>query len=341
MKELRFAAFGAGFWANYQLAAWRELPGVRCVAVYNRTRSRAEALAARAAVPAVYDDPERLLREVKPDFVDVITSVETHSSLVRLACEYGTAVICQKPMATSLREAEDMVAGCHRAGVPFLVHENWRWQVAVRRLRQALDEGSIGAPFRACLEFNSSFPVFENQPFLRSLDRFILTDVGSHILDVVRFLFGEAERLYCQTHRVHADIAGEDVATVMVRTRSGVTVTAEMSYASLSERERFPETRALIEGELGSLELAPDYWLRLTTADGVVARRYPPPSYPWADPLYAPVHASIVECNANLLAALRGEAAAETTGEDNLKTVRLVFAAYESAETGQAVVLPG
>lgn len=61
--------------------------------------------------------------------------------------------------------------------------------------------------------------------------------------------------------------------------------------------------------------------------------------YAWADPAYALVHASIVPCNANLLRAIKGEGPAETTAEDNLRTVRLVFAAYESAATGNAIRL--
>ena len=67
--------------------------------------------------------------------------------------------------------------------------------------------------------------------------------------------------------------------------------------------------------------------------------RVPPPRYPWADPEYDVVHASIVECNRNLLGALRGQAPAETTGEDNLRTVRLVFAAYESARCNTVIAL--
>ena len=55
--------------------------------------------------------------------------------------------------------------------------------------------------------------------------------MGSHILDVARFLFGEADSLYCQTHRVHRDIRGEDVATVMLRMRAATTVVCEMAYA--------------------------------------------------------------------------------------------------------------
>jgi predicted dehydrogenase len=61
MRTLRFAIFGTGFWSRFQLAGWRELGGVECVALYNRTRARAEVLAQAFDVPRVYDDPEALL----------------------------------------------------------------------------------------------------------------------------------------------------------------------------------------------------------------------------------------------------------------------------------------
>jgi hypothetical protein len=63
----------------------------------------------------------------------------------------------------------------------------------------------------------------------------------------------------------------------------------------------------------------------------------PPPRYAWADARYDVVHASGVPCNANLLRGLRGEGSAETTAEDNLKTLRLVFAAYDAAASGETV----
>jgi predicted dehydrogenase len=339
MSNLRFAIFGTGFWARYQLAGWRELAGVECVALYNRTRAKAEALAREFGVPAVYDDPEELLRDQRLDFVDVITDVDTHSRFVHMAAARGLPVICQKPMAPTYSEAERMVAVCRDADVPFFVHENWRWQTPIRQLKHLLDTGQIGQPFRARFSMVSGFSVFANQPFLRELEQFVLTDMGSHVLDVARFMFGEAQRLYCQTGRVHTDIKGEDVATVMLQ-MGGVTVICELGYAeNFLERDRFPETLIFIEGERGSIELAPDCWLRMTTADGTHARRYPPPRYAWADPAYDLVHASIVPCNANILGALRREAPAETTSADNLHTVRLVFAAYESAASGQAVAL--
>ncbi len=337
MKESRFAILGTGFWSRYQLAGWRELSGARCVALYNRTRAKAEKLAAEFGVPAIYDDAEELLQREKPDFIDIITDVDTHSRFVHLAATYRTPVICQKPMAPSIAEAEKMIAACRAGNVPFSVHENWRWQTPIRQLKKVLDSHVIGDVFRARVDYCNSFPVFENQPFLKSLEQFIVADMGSHILDVVRFLFGEPARLYCRTHQVHRDIAGEDAATVMMRMQTGATVTCNLSYASRVEHDCFPQTFILVEGETGSVALAPDYWLRVTTEKGTEARRCPPPEYPWADPRYALVHSSIVACHADLLRALQNGTAPETSAEDNLKTLRLVQAAYDSARDNGAV----
>ena len=337
MKELRFAIIGAGFWARYQLAAWRELSGVRCIALCDRVRSRADFLARQFDVPAVYEDAEELLRCEKPDFLDVITDAETHSRFVHLAAKHRIAVICQKPMAPALTDAEQMVAICAAAKVPFSMHENWRWQTPIREIKRVLESRVIGKVFRARIDYCNSFPVFENQPFLKTLRQFILADMGSHIFDVVRFLFGEATRIYCHSHQITPGIAGEDAATAMLQMQSGATVVCNLSYASRLEHDCFPQTFLHIEGELGSLELAPDYWLRLTTSRGTETRRSPPLIYSWADARYALVHSSIVECHKNLLNALQTGTDPETSAADNLKTLRLVQAAYDSAQISQAV----
>ncbi|HEY0074079.1 MAG TPA: Gfo/Idh/MocA family oxidoreductase [Abditibacteriaceae bacterium] len=334
MDELKFAIIGTGFWARYQLAAWGEVPGVRCVALCDKERGKAEKLAQQFGITQIYDDAEKLLREAKPNFVDIITDVNTHAPFVELCAKYRTPVICQKPMAPDLATARRMVEVCKEANVPFFIHENFRWQTPIQELRKELDSGIIGAPFRARLQFNCSFPVFENQPFLAELEQFIITDVGSHLLDVARFLFGEAQSLYCQTQRIN-DIRGEDVATIIMD-MNGVTVTVELSYASRLEYERFPETFAVIEGQSGSIELVTNFWLITNTKQGALSRRVPPPDYSWADPAYAVVHSSMVPCHKNLLRGLQG-GYAETTGEDNLKTVQLVFAAYESARKNHVI----
>ena len=119
----------------------------------------------------------------------------------------------------------------------------------------------------------------------------------------------------------------------------GTTVTCELSYASILERDPYPEILVLVEGERGSVALAQDHWIRVTTKEGTWARRYPPPSYSWVDPLEGIGQTCIVSCVEHLRKALQGAAVAETTGEDNLKTARLVFGCYESVARNQVLCL--
>ena len=334
---LKFALLGTGFWSNFQLEGWYEAGGVECVAVYNRTRSRAQEFADKFNIPAVYDNAEELLNTEKLDFVDICTNVETHAQFTKMAAERGLPIVCQKPMATTLEEAKEMVNICKANNVPLYINENWRWQYPIRQFKRYLDSGNIGKPFRARIDYRNSFPVFDNQPFLKDLEQFILTDIGSHILDVARYLFGEASTLYSTTYRVHPDIKGEDVATVMMTMRDGMTVVCEMSYASKREHDRFPETYIMVEGDRGFLELAPDFWIRQTTETGTLSKRYAPPHYDWAEPAYDVVHSSIVPCQESFVKALNGTQEAENTGEDNLKTMQLVFGSYISADSARVI----
>jgi len=340
MKPLRFAVLGCRYWAQYQIAAWREVEGAELVAIYNRTRERAEATALRFGIPAVYDDAEAMFEVEKLDFVDIITHPSTFSHFVPLAARHHLPVISQKPMAPDLKAGEELVRVCREAGVPFLVHENWRWQPQIRELKRTLGEADVGRPFRARLIYSSDYPVFVNEPHLRDLEQYMLTDMGTHLLDVARYLFGEASVLYCQTRRVDPTIKGEDVATVMMEMGEGVTVTCEMSYASRLEHQSFPQVCIRVECERGSVELALDYWIRTTTKDGTFSKQCQLPWYDWMDPTHQVVHASIVSCNAHLLESLRTGREAETTGEDNLKTLQLVYGSYESA-AGRKAVFPG
>lgn len=339
MADLKFAVLGTGFWSNFQIPAWFEVGGVELVALYNRTRSKAEVAAAKYQVPRVYGDAEELLRNEQLDFIDIITEAPAHAALVELAAKYRVPVICQKPMAADFATCRRMVEACHKAGIFFAIHENFRWQTPMRALKQVLDAGTIGKPFRARIQFIHGLPaIFENQPFLKELEQFAFTDVGSHLFDLARFFFGEPQSIYAQSYRTRDDIKGEDVASAMLRI-GDLICTCEISYSSMLERPCFPETLIFIEGNQGSIELTPDLWLHVTTGAGTTVERHAPPSYEWADPRYAVVHSSIVPCNANLLAAIRRGEAAETSGADNLKTMRLVYSAYESAARNQVVDL--
>lgn len=335
----RVAVVGAGFWTRFQLAAWAEHPQARVVAIANRTEARARALASEFGIPAVYDDISRLLDHEQVDVVDIITAPETHADLIRIAADRGVPIICQKPLALEFETAREAAAYCAERGVPLLVHENFRWQTPIREAARELGDGAIGTPFRARLEFTTGFPVFRNQPFLARLPRLILADVGVHVLDVARFLFGEASSLAAQTRRVNPSIAGEDVATLLLAIGNGITLTCELSFSTSLEVDPFPETLLRVEGTDGTLELRQGLRLAITRDGRTTSRRVAPPEYPWVDPFYAVVHASIVPCITDLLAAIRGEHPAETTAADNLRTLALVGAAYQSAATGSVIAL--
>jgi predicted dehydrogenase len=331
MRDLEFALIGAGFWSQYQLAAWGEVAGARCVAICDPVLDKARDRAHQAGVSHIYTDVHEMLDQLRLDFVDIVSTVESHAPLAMLAMQHGVAAICQKPFADSLEAARALCEQSRSTKSPLLVHENWRWQAPIRRLKTILDTADLGSLVRARIDFANSFPVFDNQASLKFLQRFILTDIGTHLLDVSRFLFGEAEELYCQTRKMRSDIAGEDVATVMMRKQSGLTVTCNMSYASRWELDRFPQTMIAIEGTRGGVSLGIDYVIRVFEHNGDRCESIAIPSYDWIDPAYELVHSSIVDCHRNLLSGLRGESAAETTGEDNLRTLELVYASYESA----------
>ena len=336
MTKLRFAIFGTGFWANYQIPGWLELQEVSCVAAYNRTRSKAEKIAQKFNIERVYDDPAALLEKEQLDFVDICTDVDTHLLYTEMAAKKGLDIVCQKPMAPSLAQARKMVQVCKESGVKLFINENFRWQAPIRKVKQMMDAGLIGEVFKAHISFCSAFPVFDNQPFLAELDQFILTDVGSHVLDVARFICGDAKSLMCLTKRVNPNIKGEDVANCFMEMKNGIHCYVEMSYASLLEREAFPQTFILLEGSQGSIRLTHDFVVEITTKEGTTRETVSPTMYDWADPDYAVVHSSIVDAQRNILNGLKG-GKAETTGEDNLQTAALVWKSYESAKTGKVI----
>ncbi len=341
MRKVKIAVFGCGFWSQFQIGGWLELPEVEIVALYNRTLSRAEERGREFGIRSCYDDPEMVFRNHDFDVADIITDVDTHRQFVELAARHGKAVICQKPMAPDFEAAQSMLRVCREAGVRYYVHENYRWQPQIRRVKQLLDSGVIGEPFRARTAFNTAYPVFDNQPFLAQLEQFAITDQGSHQFDVCRFLFGEVSSLYCRTQTVNRGVKGEDVVTTVLQMKSGVVCNSEISFASLLEREAFPQTLMLIEGSEGSLRLDIGPQISVTTKSGTTCETVTPERYSWQHPDYKVEPPSIVSCNRNILDDLLGRGKAETTGDDNFETVRLVFSAYQSARRNAVVQING
>ena len=337
--KLKFAIFGCGFWSQFQLGAWQELEGVECVALYNRTKSKAESLARRFGIPNVYDNAELLLKNEDIDFIDIITDVDTHEKFTLLGAKYGKDVICQKPLAPDFEAAKRMMKATGKAAVKFYVHENYRWQPQFRRVKQILNSGLIGNAFRCETAFLTAFPVFETQPFLADLTEFALTDQGSHQFDVLRYLFGDAESIYCEKQTVNPSIKGEDVTTSVLKMKNGVVCIQKISFSSLLEKEIFPQTTLLIEGDKGSVRLDADFEISTTTGSGTVKETVPMRTYAWQTDRLKPEPPSIVHINKNILDDMLGRGKAETSAVDNFETVKLVWAAYRSAQSGTVVEL--
>ena len=112
-------------------------------------------------------------------------------------------------------------------------------------------------------------------------------DIGTHLLDVARVLFGEAHAVSCLTSRtLPARRRRQRRDRAAVDGRRATHVIVELGYAGTpldAAHEVFPQTLALVEGSRGSIELAGGFRLRVTTRRGTRVTRHPPPRYDWVD----------------------------------------------------------
>src|ERR671912_1527712 len=334
------ALLGAGYAARIQLVCWREIPGATVVGVWNRSSERARALAAEFGVPS-FDKLDTLLAHPTVDAVDIATAVETHHDYARRAAAAGKHVLCQKPLAPRFAEAEALVRDCEAAGVRLMVNENWRWRPWYRAARDLLDQGGIGQPFSLRLSSRSAAAVstperppeslFDRQPFLRRMQPLIVLELGPHHFDIVRFLFGEPEDVYARTLKVTpADhVAGEEGATTLFGYPDRL-AQVELSWASLGYPADAVNPDVLaIEGTEGSLFVDHDGQVRVSHRDG----NQESISVDTTDAYRRSWRAAL----AHFAECLESGEPFETSGTDNLNTLRLVFAAYDSAATHQVI----
>jgi len=329
----RGVLIGCGFFANNHLHGWKSLDGADLVAVCDLDAEKAARAAAQFGIARTYTDATAMLETEKPDFVDIVTTVESHRPLVELACRSGASVvICQKPFAQTQADGEAMVAAAEAAGARLIVHENFRWQKGLIALKQRLDEGQIGTPHFARFQFRTHYDIYQNQPYLAQIERFLIFDVGLHLFDLVRHFMGEVAHIACQTQSLNPLVRGEDSFTSLLRHSSGTVSVVDASYYTWHSPELFPQTLARIEGDAGSLELLEGYRLRLHTPGGLGEFDVEPEVPRWGEKPWHAVQDSVVRFQSHVLDVLSGTAEPQPSGADNLKTLALALAAYDSAE---------
>ncbi|MDQ6433953.1 Gfo/Idh/MocA family oxidoreductase [Mesorhizobium sp. LHD-90] len=339
MADLRGGLIGCGFFAVNQMHGWRDAKGAKIVAICDRDPERLKIVGDQFGIERRYADAAEMMAKEALDFVDIATTVGSHRALVELASSHRLPTICQKPFAPSLEDAKAMVAACGNAGVPLMVHENFRWQSPIQTVKAILDSGEIGTPFFGRISFRSAYDVFSGQPYLAEGERFIIEDLGIHILDIARFLFGDATTLTARTKRVNPRIRGEDVATILLDHLGGVTSVVDCSYATRLPVEPFPETFVEIDGSDGTLRLGQGYRLTVTGKEGTHEQDVAPPVLPWASRPWHNIQESVAAIQQHWVDCLKAGRETSTSGADNLKTFALVEAAYASARHRQPVEL--
>lgn len=339
MAKTKGALIGCGFFAVNQMHGWQDLPDVEIVAICDRDPERLAIVGDQFGVDRRYQSADEMFAAGDFDFVDIATTVGSHRALVELAASHKVPAICQKPFAPTLADAQAMVAAADDAGIPLMIHENFRWQTPILAVKAVLDSGAIGTPFWGRVSFRSGFDVFSGQPYLARGKRFIIEDLGIHSLDIARFLFGDASRMTARTRRINPDIAGEDVATMLLDHDNGVTSIVDVSYATNLPEEPFPETFVEIDGSAGTLRLGKDYKLKVHGPAGTTESVVAPNLLPWASRPWHNIQESVALIQKHWVERLAAGQEPDTSGRDNLKTFALVEAAYLSAERGETVSL--
>ena len=330
---LRGLGVGAGYFSPFHYEAWSRLDGAEIVAVCDPDADRAGRARAQFGIERRYADVREALDAERPDFLDVITPPSTHLELVREAADRGVHVICQKPLAPSLAEAERIVSLARDAGIRLMVHENFRFQPWHREIKRLLDAGTIGATLHG-LSFRSRTgdgwgpdAYLARQPYFRAMPRLLVHETGVHFIDTFRYLGGEVRRVYAVLRRLNPVIAGEDCGLLVLEfARGGVgSWDANRYNESNAADPRYTFGEFLVEGDGGTIRLAPDGTLTIQ------ALGEPERPHPYKHERRGFAGDCVFATQRHFLECLRDGRPFETGGEDYLRTLLVQEAAYESA----------
>lgn len=203
-ERIRVGIIGPGWWSEVMyVPALRDHPNAELVAVYGRDRARTEAFARANDIDRVYTDVEELCGSGEVDAVIVATSNRTHHRFTLSALDAGLHVLCEKPLAMDVAEADEMAARAEATGRICHVPFTYRWMPTSRWVKRLLDEGWIGTPRHLNLRYYTGYA--RGDEYLWRLDRGeagdagVLGDIGSHFVDLARWFFGEVEAVTCVT----------------------------------------------------------------------------------------------------------------------------------------------
>lgn len=325
---LRVGLIGAGWVTQHHLRAWATLADrAAVVAIADPSAEAREARAREFGIARTFADAAGMLEAGGLDAVDIAAPRAVHADLVRLAARHGLPILCQKPLAPTLAEAEALVAEIGDQ-VRLMVHENWRFRAYYREAASWLRAGAIGMPFAARLSVVTSgtlpdghgrYPALERQPFMRGEARMLTAEVLIHQLDTLRMLLGPLAVTACAMSRTCPALAGEDTAIIQLAGKGGLAVQLFATFAGFGHPP----------GAADSLEIfGPAGAIRLDGGDlGLVGPEPRRESYDLAA-TYAGSYAATI---AHFVDRLADGGPFETAPADNLLTLGLVEECYRLA----------
>ena len=331
---MRVGIVGAGAIARVHATQWRKLP-VTFVGCYDQLSDRAEAFSAEFGGKAFASLAE-LLANV--DLITVCTHTNAHKEAVLAAAQARVAVICEKPLARHLHDAEEMVAACEATNTPLYVAQVVRFFPAYAHAQKTVATGAIGTPGVIRTTRAGSFPRPNSElsasfygDFARSGG--VVMDVAIHDIDYHRWIGGEVERVFARG-LTHKGLPNIDHAYLVLRFRSGAIGHIDASWALPPGIWR---TRLEIAGEQGLIE-----WDSMQPAPMITALRDPEnpgqlrqstasPVATQDEPYYAQL--------AHVLSCLEEHKPFLVQPKDGVAAVKVALAAIESMRTGQPVEL--
>jgi predicted dehydrogenase len=224
MQKLRTGVIGCGKVAHTHAAALSKLRQSRFVAAYSRSADKAAAFAGRYGAKG-YTELDQMLREVEA--VVVCTPHPFHVSPTVRALGEGVHVLVEKPLAASLQDCDAMIAAAASSGCTLATVSQRRWYAPVLRVKQAIDEGKIGAPVLGMVTMLGwrDEPYYRSDPWRGSWELEgggVLVNQAPHQLDLLQWFMGPIAEVYGYWDNLnHPYIEVEDTAVAVIRFTGG------------------------------------------------------------------------------------------------------------------------
>jgi len=195
MKPIRTAIVGTGFMGRVHLEAVRRTEGVEVAAIVGRTEDAAQRLGAGFGVPLMKADYREVLQDRTIDAVHVCTPNAQHYSMTKDALETGKHVLCEKPITTAVREAEELVSLAAKQGLRNCVCHNLRYYPMVQQMRQLREAGELGEILVVQGTYSQDWLLYDTDWNWRADSKVsgpsrCMADIGSHWFDLAEHLTG-------------------------------------------------------------------------------------------------------------------------------------------------------